>query len=89
VGVIRNWGVSPVVTTINHLITKSEIETFNAADNDYWKTLSLWKFQDKRTKNTYGILWKNAVKLTLFSNHKYCGPSFLSLTYTFLAGIVL
>jgi len=63
VGVIRNWGVSPVVTTINHLITKAEIETFNAADNDYWKTLSLWKFQDKRTKNTYGILWKNAVKL--------------------------
>jgi len=62
VGVIRNWGVSPVVTSINHLLTKSEVETFNVADNDYWKTLSLWKFQEKRTKNTYGILWKNAIK---------------------------
>jgi spermidine/putrescine transport system substrate-binding protein len=61
VGVIRNWGVSPVVTSINHLITKSEIETFNVADNDYWKTLSLWEFQKKRTKNAYGIFWHNAI----------------------------
>jgi len=62
VGVIRNWGVSPVVTSIKHLITPSEIETFNVADNDYWKTLSLWKFQKKRTKNAYSIFWKNAIK---------------------------
>jgi spermidine/putrescine-binding protein len=61
IGAIRNWGVSPVVTSINHLITQSEIETFNVGNNDYWKTLSLWKFQKKRTKNAYGILWNNAI----------------------------
>jgi len=62
VGVIRNWGVSPVVTSINHLITPLEMKTFNVADNDYWKSLSLWKFQNKRTKNAYRIFWNNAIK---------------------------
>jgi len=62
IGVIRNWGVSPVVTNINNLITQEEINTFNVADNEYWKSLSLWEHQDKRTKNFYKNIWNDALK---------------------------
>ncbi|MDM8517620.1 extracellular solute-binding protein [Desulfobacterales bacterium HSG16] len=61
IGVIRNWGVSPVVTNINELITEDEIDTFNVGDNEYWKTLSPWSYQNKRTKNSYKILWKSTI----------------------------
>lgn len=62
VGAIRNWGVSPVVTNINALLTKQEVETFNAGNNEYWKSLSFWQHQEKRTKNTYKYMWEKALK---------------------------
>lgn len=65
VGVIRNWGVSPVVTDINDLLTKEEIATFKAGNNDYWQTLSLWKFQGPRTANAHRMMWSKALKRRL------------------------
>ncbi len=62
IGVIRNWGVSPVVTNINESLTQDEIDTFHVGDNEYWKSLSLWKNQSGRTKSIYNMLWGNAVK---------------------------
>ena len=63
VGVIRNWGVSPVVTNIKDLLTKDEIKTFKVGDNDYWKTLSFWENQNARTINFFKHIWKKAMLL--------------------------
>ncbi len=60
VGVIRNWGVSPVVVNIKNKITQKEINTFRVGDNKYWKALSYWENQNTRTSNFYQLLWKQA-----------------------------
>ncbi len=62
-GVIRNWGVSPVVTnlTTRHITTR-EMQTFNVGNNDYWKGLSLWQNQNARTVSIYKRRWAEAIK---------------------------
>jgi len=60
IGVIRNWGVSPVVTNINSKLTEDEIAVYRPGQNEYWKNLSLWKNQDIRTVNAYSTFWKIA-----------------------------
>jgi len=62
VGVIRNWGVSPVVTNLGDAITPLERETFAVGDLAYWQNLSLWDHQDIRTVNTNALLWEHAVQ---------------------------
>jgi len=62
VGVIRNWGVSPVVTNLGDNITAEETKTFAVGDDSYWRGLSLWEEQDKRTVNANGVFWENATK---------------------------
>lgn len=60
IGVIRNWGVSPVVTNINDKLTKDEIAVYKPGQNEYWKNLSLWKNQSTRTQNAFKIIWDSA-----------------------------
>ncbi len=62
-GVIRNWGVSPVITnlTTEH-ITNNEMQTFNVGDNDFWKSLSLWQTQNSRTIQVFKNYWSTAIK---------------------------
>ena len=60
VGVIRYWGVSPVVTNINDKLTKSEISIYKPGQNDYWRTLSLWENQTTRTSNGYINMWRGS-----------------------------
>ena len=57
-GVLRNWGVSPVVTNINDRLTPVEREIYKLGNNEYWKTLSLWQTQSTRTHNAYKNLWE-------------------------------
>ncbi len=61
-GVIRNWGVSPVVTDLKGKITEEEFLTFNVGNNEYWKNLSSWQNQDQRTQNAFAAIWKQAIK---------------------------
>jgi len=60
VGVIRNWGVSPVITNLGDHITSAERDTFAVGEDTYWKGLSLWENQDKRTSNANAKVWKKA-----------------------------
>lgn len=62
VGVIRNWGVSPVVTNLGGNITAEEVSTFAVGDDAYWSELSLWQNQGRRTQNGNLLLWNNALK---------------------------
>ncbi len=61
VNVIRNWGVSPVVSNILGLITKEEADTYMVGENEYWKTLSFWGKQNARTTNFYKLFWDKAM----------------------------
>jgi len=61
IGVVRNWGVSPVVSEVKGL-TPEEISVFNVGNNKYWESLSLWQTQDQRTQNGFAGMWKNAIK---------------------------
>ena len=62
VGVIRNWGVSPVVSNIKSFLTADEIKTFKVGDEQYWQTLSLWKNQSFNTINGFKGIWSRALK---------------------------
>ncbi|MCP3926464.1 MAG: extracellular solute-binding protein [Desulfobacterales bacterium] len=64
IGSIRNWGVSPVVSNINRLLTKEEIITFKVGNVKYWKSISLWENQNRDTTEAYKSLWKRAMYLS-------------------------
>lgn len=61
IGVVRNWGVSPVLSEVKGL-TAEEISVFNVGNDKYWESLSLWENQDNRTQNGFKVLWKKATK---------------------------
>ncbi len=63
VGAIRNWGVSPVVSNIENLLTEDEIQIFKVGDIQYWKTLSLWENQGFDTVYGYKNLWGRALNI--------------------------
>ncbi|SLM30932.1 putative Extracellular solute-binding protein, family 1 [Desulfamplus magnetovallimortis] len=57
IGVIRNWGVAPVVSNINDRLTENEISIYKSGDNEYWQKLSMWENQTARTRNGYKKMW--------------------------------
>ena len=60
-GVVRNWGVSPVISKVKGL-TAEENTVFNVGNNKFWKNLSLWQIQNKRTQDGFEGLWKRAIR---------------------------
>ncbi len=61
-GVIRNWGVSPVVVNLGDNITAAEKDTFATGDDGYWSSLSLWENMDRITTDINTRAWKKATR---------------------------
>lgn len=61
-GVIRNWGVSPVVVNLGDNITESERQTFATGDDSYWSSLSLWENMNRKTTDINARSWKKATR---------------------------
>lgn len=62
ISVIRNWGVSPVVSNINKYLTKEGLAVYRLCDDAYWRSLLLKGKQDERTQNAYRHIWNESVR---------------------------
>lgn len=58
---VKNWGVAPVTTNANALLTEDEIQMHHAGDDEYWRNQPLWVNLNTRTTNYYSHLWEKAL----------------------------
>jgi len=60
--VVRSQGVSPVVDTVAPLLTREEIGLFHVGDNDYFKTVAIWRVMSEKTEKAFAQMWEEAKK---------------------------
>ncbi len=60
--VVKLQGVSPVVDNVGELVSEQEREMFHVGDNDYFKTVALWKVLSEETQKAFDEMWETAKK---------------------------
>lgn len=60
--VVKQQGVSPVVDNVGDLVSAEERSLFNVGNNDYFKTVAIWRVMDKKTEKAFGEMWEMAKK---------------------------
>jgi len=58
--VVKMQGVSPVVDNVGSLVTEQEKEMFHVGDNDYFKTVALWRVLSEETQKAFDEMWNEA-----------------------------
>ncbi len=61
--VVHAQGVSPAVGNVGKLVSESEKKMFHVGDNDYFKTVALWRVMDEKTVKAFAEMWAEAKKL--------------------------
>jgi len=61
--VVKNQGVSAIVNNVGNLITPAEKTLFHVGDNDYFKTVAIWRVMSEKTEKAFGEMWAEAKKL--------------------------
>lgn len=57
--IIKSQGVSPVVD-VSARLSPAETQMFHVGDNDYFKTVALWRVMDEATEKAFDDMWKQA-----------------------------
>ena len=60
--VVKQQGVSPVVDNVGDLVTAEEKTLFNVGNNDYFKTVAIWRVMNEKTEKAFGEMWEMAKK---------------------------
>ena len=60
--VVRSQGVSPTVNTVDTLVTPEEKKLFHVGDNEYFKTVAIWRVMSEKTEKTFAEMWEEAKK---------------------------
>jgi putative spermidine/putrescine transport system substrate-binding protein len=60
--VVRSQGVSPVVNNVAPLLTPEEVKMFHVGDNDYFKTVAIWRVMSEETEKAFTEMWEEAKK---------------------------
>jgi spermidine/putrescine transport system substrate-binding protein len=60
--VVRSQGVSPTVNNVATLVTPEEKKLFHVADNEYFKTVAIWRVMSEKTEKAFGEMWEEAKK---------------------------
>lgn len=61
--VVKQQGVSPVVDNAGSLVTPEEKALFHVGDNNYFKTVAIWRVMSEKTEKAFGEMWETAKKL--------------------------
>ncbi|MBI5375330.1 MAG: extracellular solute-binding protein [Candidatus Schekmanbacteria bacterium] len=61
--VVKSLGVSPVVNNADTLVTPTEKTLFHVGDNEYFKTVAIWRVMSEETEKAFGEMWEDAKKL--------------------------
>lgn len=60
--VVKQQGVSPVVDNVGALVTPEEKVLFHVGDNDYFKTVAIWRVMSEKTEKAFAEMWEEAKK---------------------------
>ncbi|NPA25535.1 MAG: extracellular solute-binding protein [Deltaproteobacteria bacterium] len=60
--VVHAQGVSPAVDNVGDLVNPEEKKIFHVGDNDYFKTVALWRVMDEKTTKAFAEMWAEAKK---------------------------
>ncbi len=60
--VVKQQGVSPVVSNVGDLVTPEEKVLFHVGKNDYFKTVAIWQVMSEKTEKAFGEMWEEAKK---------------------------
>lgn len=60
VQVVKSQGVSPVVDTVASRVTPQEKDLFHVGDNDYFKTVAIWRVMSEKTEKAITEMWEAA-----------------------------
>lgn len=58
--VVKQQGVSPVVDNVGDLVTPEEKILFHVGDDDYFKTVAIWRVMGEKTEKAFGEMWEKA-----------------------------
>lgn len=58
--VVKSQGVSPVITDPGQTLSDKEKSMFHVGDNDYFKTVALWRVMTEETEQAFGTMWQEA-----------------------------
>jgi len=61
--VVKQQGVSPVVSNVGDLVTPEEKVLFHVGNNNYFKTVAIWQVMSEKTEKAFGEMWEEAKKL--------------------------
>jgi spermidine/putrescine transport system substrate-binding protein len=57
--IIKSQGVSPVVD-VSARLSPADVQMFHVGDNDYFKTIALWRVMNEETENAFNDMWSKA-----------------------------
>jgi hypothetical protein len=60
--VVKSQGVSPVITEVGETLNDKEKTMFHVGDNDYFKTVALWRVMTEETEQAFDAMWQEAKK---------------------------
>lgn len=60
--VVKSQGVSPVITEVGEALSAKEKSMFHVGDNDYFKTVALWRVMTEETEQAFDAMWQEAKK---------------------------
>lgn len=58
--VVKSQGVSPVIADVGALLNQKEKKMFHVGDNEYFKTVALWRVMNEKTEKAFDQMWKEA-----------------------------
>jgi spermidine/putrescine-binding protein len=60
--VVKSQGVSPSIADVGDLLTGKEKAMFHVGDNEYFKTVALWRVMSPETEKAFKEMWETATK---------------------------
>ncbi len=60
--VVKSQGVSPAVVSVGDLLNAKEKAMFHVGDNEYFKTVALWRVMSPETEKAFNEMWETATK---------------------------
>ena len=60
--VVKSQGVSPAVASVGNLLSSKEKAMFHVGDNEYFKTVALWRVMSPETEKAFNEMWETATQ---------------------------
>lgn len=60
--VVKDQGVTPAVANVGDLLNANEKAMFHVGDNEYFKTVALWRVLSPETEKAFNEMWETATQ---------------------------